>query len=171
MSLLRSFSRLSRVVSNVRTVTAVQPMRRYAEEAAAASQAMAFTFATPTQMFYREADVKQVDVPSSTGNFGILPQHVPVLSVIKPGVVTVYESDGAENKYFVSSGTITVNADSSVQVLAEEAVPLDQLDKEAIEQGLTKAQQDVQSSTEEVTKAEALIALEVHEALAKALDK
>jgi F-type H+-transporting ATPase subunit delta len=36
-------------------------------------------------------------------------------------VVTVYENEGATKKFFVSSGTITINEDSSVQILAEEA--------------------------------------------------
>ena len=46
----------------------------------------------------------QVDVPSFSGSFGILPAHVASLAVLKPGVVTVYEDDGATKKFFVSSG-------------------------------------------------------------------
>lgn len=61
--------------------------------------------------------VKQVDVPSFSGSFGILPAHVPTLAVLKPGVVTVYEDSGKVNKIFVSSGTVTINDDSSVQVI------------------------------------------------------
>lgn len=66
----------------------------------------------------------QVDVPGLSGDFGIMAQHVPTLSALKPGVVTVYGEDAA-NKYFVSSGTVTVNSDSSVQILAEEATPVE----------------------------------------------
>ncbi|KAJ0065679.1 hypothetical protein NL108_016207, partial [Boleophthalmus pectinirostris] len=79
-------------------------------------------------VFFNAASVKQVDVPTLTGAFGILPAHVPTLQVLRPGVVTVFNEDGSSTKYFVSSGSVTVNADSSVQLLAEEAVPLDQLD-------------------------------------------
>lgn len=60
--------------------------------------------------------MRQVDVPSFSGSFGILPKHVPTLAVLKPGVVTVFENDGAVKKIFVSSGTVTINEDSSVQV-------------------------------------------------------
>jgi F-type H+-transporting ATPase subunit delta len=60
--------------------------------------------------------VKQVDVPSFSGSFGILPKHVPTLAVLKPGVVTVFEESGDVKKIFVSSGTVTINEDSSVQV-------------------------------------------------------
>lgn len=45
------------------------------------------------QVYYNNADVRQVDVPSYSGNFGILANHVPSLAVIKPGVVTVFEAD------------------------------------------------------------------------------
>lgn len=67
-------------------------------------------------MFYDGVSVKQVDVPSFSGSFGILPKHVPTLAVLKPGVVTVFENDGKVKKVFVSSGTVTINDDSSVQV-------------------------------------------------------
>jgi F-type H+-transporting ATPase subunit delta len=44
--------------------------------------------------------VKQVDVPSTTGDFGILPEHVPLLAVLRPGIVKVYEEDGSTNNVF-----------------------------------------------------------------------
>ncbi|PNI16874.1 ATP5D isoform 4, partial [Pan troglodytes] len=62
------------------------------------------------------------------GAFGILAAHVPTLQVLRPGLVVVHAEDGTTSKYFVSSGSIAVNADSSVQLLAEEAVTLDMLD-------------------------------------------
>lgn len=82
--------------------------RGYAEK-------MSFTFASPYevstcptcrwlnvlfQVFYTNAEVKQVDVPSYSGNFGILANHVPSLAVIKPGVVTVIENEGTSKKFF-----------------------------------------------------------------------
>jgi F-type H+-transporting ATPase subunit delta len=57
--------------------------------------------------------VKQVDVPSFSGSFGILPAHLPTLEVLKPVVVTVFENDGSTKKFFVSSGTVTINEDST----------------------------------------------------------
>lgn len=52
------------------------------------------------QVFFKEASVKQVDVPTLTGAFGILPAHVPTLQVLRPGVVTVFSDDGSAAKYF-----------------------------------------------------------------------
>lgn len=53
-----------------------------------------------SQVYYASANVKQVDVPSFSGSFGILPNHVPSLAVLKPGVVTVFEQDGSNKKFF-----------------------------------------------------------------------
>lgn len=53
--------------------------------------------------------VKQIDVPSYSGSFGILPNHVPSLAVIKPGVVTVYEEGGATKKFFGNLVTEAMN--------------------------------------------------------------
>ncbi|PVD35766.1 hypothetical protein C0Q70_02729 [Pomacea canaliculata] len=131
---------------------------------------MAFTLASPTDVYYASANVKQVDVPSFSGSFGILPNHVPSLAVLKPGVVTVFEQDGSNKKFFVSSGSISINDDSSVQVLAEEAHPLDRLDAQAIREGVTKAQHDLSAASSDRAKAEAQIALECYEALQKAVE-
>ncbi|XP_014207083.1 ATP synthase subunit delta, mitochondrial [Copidosoma floridanum] len=134
----------------------------------AAADQLKFTFAGANQVFYDQAVVKQVDVPSFSGSFGILAKHVPTLAVLKPGVVTVYEQDGNTKRIFVSSGTVTINDDSSVQVLAEEAHPVESLDASAARDILSKAQQQLSSSSSEKDKAEAAIAVEVAEALVQA---
>ncbi|XP_015741564.1 ATP synthase subunit delta, mitochondrial [Coturnix japonica] len=152
-------------------LSALTPLhgRSYAD-AAAGPAAMAFTFASPTQVFYNGANVKQVDVPTLTGSFGILASHVPTLQVLKPGVVTVYGEDGTATKYFVSSGSVTVNADSTVQVLAEEAVTMDMLDLATAKSNLEKAVSEMAAASDEASKAEAQIKVEANEALVKALE-
>lgn len=52
------------------------------------------------QTFYNQADVQQVNVPGVDGDFGILANHVPLLTVLRPGVVAVTESAGAAPKSF-----------------------------------------------------------------------
>ena len=69
---------------------------------------------------------------------------------MKPGVVTVYENDGSQTKVFVSSGTVTVNEDSSVQVLAEEAHPIESLDLGACREILSGANSQLSSASTDV---------------------
>uniref|UniRef100_A0A8C0U3S5 ATP synthase F(1) complex subunit delta, mitochondrial n=1 Tax=Cyanistes caeruleus TaxID=156563 RepID=A0A8C0U3S5_CYACU len=124
----------------------------------------------PVQVFYNGANVKQVDVPTLTGSFGILASHVPTLQVLRPGVVTVHAEDGTATKYFVSSGSVTVHADSTVQVLAEEAVTMDMLDLATAKSNLEKAVSEMAAASDEAAKAEAQIKVEANEALVKALE-
>ncbi|CAG0915953.1 unnamed protein product [Notodromas monacha] len=159
------------VKRSVNLAKAIVPVARAASRRgyAADPNQMSFTFAAPNGVFYNAASVRQVDVPSFSGSFGILPNHVPTLAVLKPGVVTVVEDDGSSKKFFVSSGSVSVNVDNSVQVLAEEAVTLDQLDAGACRETLQWAQgQVVSCAGNEEAKAEAEIAVEVAEALVKA---
>ncbi|MCL4124476.1 UNVERIFIED_CONTAM: hypothetical protein GTU68_050952 [Idotea baltica] len=153
----RSASRLVRNVSRV-------GVRGYADNP------MAFTFASQNKVLYSDADVRQVDVPSFSGSFGILPNHVPSLAVIKPGVLTVFEADGTPKKFFVSSGMISINEDSTVQILAEEAVSVDDLDLASARDLLTKANSDANSASSDADKASAMIAVEVAEELVKAAE-
>lgn len=156
-SLMKSSRLATRLVSSMNKVT----RRGYADQ-------MDFTLASGNQVFYANQNVKQVDVPSFSGAFGILPNHVPTLAILKPGVITVYESEGASKKIFVSSGTITVNEDSSVQIIAEEAHPVESLDASAARDVLSKAQSELSSASTETAKAEAQIAIETAEALVAA---
>nr|CAI5820982.1 unnamed protein product [Callosobruchus analis] len=158
MAALRSVSRLL-----TRRGLSTTLKRGYADE-------MSFTFAAGNQVYYDAQSVRQVDVPSFSGSFGILPAHVPTLAVLKPGVVSIFENDGKVNKIFVSSGTVTINDDSSVQILAEEAHPVENIDPAAAREVLNKAQSELSSATSEQAKAEAMIAVEVGEALVKAIE-
>ncbi|KAK2194100.1 hypothetical protein NP493_2g05048 [Ridgeia piscesae] len=164
MSILRSATKLHASVRQcARLVTAAQQQRRgYAD--------MAFTFASPVTVHYEAAKVKQIDVPSFSGSFGILPDHVPLLAVLKPGVITVHEDDATSKRFFVSSGSVTVNDDSSVQILAEEAIAMENIDAQAVREGLNKATAEVNAASNDQAKAEALIGLECYEALQKAIE-
>lgn len=63
----------------------------------------------------------------------------------------------------MSSGTVTVNDDSTVQVLAEEAHPVEDLDGRAAQASLQAAQQQLAAAKDEQERAEATIAVEVAE--------
>ncbi|KAJ7381986.1 ATP synthase subunit delta, mitochondrial [Desmophyllum pertusum] len=130
--------------------------------------AVALTFGSPSEMFYSASDVKQVDVSTTAGSFGILPNHVSTLATLRPGLLTVHD-DGGAKKFFASSGTVTINDDATVQILAEEAHPLDRFDAQAVSQQLDQAQQSLASASSDEDKAKAQVAIECLDALSKAL--
>ena len=41
-------------------------------------------------------EVEQVDVPGAEGDFGVLAHHAPLIAMIKPGILTVFEGDRDE---------------------------------------------------------------------------
>ena len=69
----------------------------------------------------------------------------------------------------VSSGTVTVNGDSSMQIIAEEAVPVAELDLAAAKSGLDKASAKLGSSND-AEKAEAEISVETFTQMIKAIE-
>ena len=72
-------------------------------------------------------------------------------------------------QYFVSSGFALVHADSSTDVCAVEAVPLEQLDHEAVKQGLADYQQKLVNAKDDHEKAAAQVGIEVTSAMNAAL--
>jgi F-type H+-transporting ATPase subunit epsilon len=76
-----------------------------------------------------DADVDSVTVPTASGEVGILPQHAPLVSAIKPGILA-YTVKGATDKLAVSGGFLEVNA-NKVAVLADTAETADEIDIDA----------------------------------------
>lgn len=106
----------------------------------------------------------------TTGDFGILPGHVPTVSQLRPGVVSVHVNDKDVKKYFVSSGFAFVHADSTADICAIEAVPVEQLDPEAVKKGLADFTAKFAGAKDDFEKAQAQIGIDVCNAMVAAVD-
>ncbi|KAK3125052.1 hypothetical protein QOZ80_7BG0599370 [Eleusine coracana subsp. coracana] len=118
-----------------------------------------------------EIDNKEVDmviVPATTGQMGVLPGHVATITELKPGVLSVHEGNDV-TKYFVSSGFAFVHANSVADIVAVEAVPVDQIDPSLVQKGLAEFTAKLGSASTDLEKAEAQIGVDVHSALNAAL--
>ncbi|HQY68326.1 MAG TPA: ATP synthase F1 subunit epsilon [Pyrinomonadaceae bacterium] len=89
---------------------------------------------TPERKVF-DAEVDSVTVPTATGDAGILPNHAPLVSALKPGVVS-YTAKGTSDKFAISGGFVEVSSDR-VSVLADNAEGADEIDVVA-----TKAERD-----------------------------
>lgn len=76
--------------------------------------------------------VDMVVVPGAEGDFGVLAGHAPLISTVRTGVIDVYENGSVSERIFVASGFAEVTAERCT-VLAEEAVPLADLDRAALD--------------------------------------
>ena len=111
--------------------------------------ALHFELVSPARLLF-SGDVASVQLPGSEGEMTILPGHSPVLSTLKPGVVTVQKADGAD-KIFVRGGFAEVNA-KGLTVLAETAIPLADLDAAALAQQIKNAEDDVNDAKTDETR-------------------
>lgn len=99
-----------------------------------------------------EAD--QVIVPGSEGDFGVLAGHAPVMSTLRPGVVDVTGATDGDTRIFVRGGFAEVTP-AGLTVLAEEAVPVAELDAAALDQRIQDASEDVADAKSDEAKAKA----------------
>jgi F-type H+-transporting ATPase subunit epsilon len=104
-----------------------------------------FDLVSPERMLLSE-EVDMVTLPGSEGYFGVLAGHAPVLSTLRPGLIDVKGGAEGDMRIFVRGGFAEVNPDKVV-VLAEEAIPLAELDVAALEQNIRDAEEDVASAT------------------------
>ena len=109
-----------------------------------------FDLVSPERLLI-SAEVDQVDVPGSEGDFGVLAGHAPVMTTLKPGVLSIQAPGKAAEKFFVRGGFAEVTL-QGLTVLAEEAMPLAELDLAALEQRIRNAEEDVTLAKDEVSR-------------------
>jgi len=130
-------------------------------------------FFLPHETTMKDSKVDLVLLPALTGDFGVMPGHVPTIAQLRPGVVTVHKTlDKEIDRYFVSSGFAFVHADSSTDVCAIEAVKLEDLDPEAVRSGLqdyTAKLGALQAKGDDYDIAAAQIGVEVYSAMSSAV--
>lgn len=128
---------------------------------------VAFELVSPEKLLF-SADVDMVVVPGTEGDFGILPGHAPFISTVRAGVLDIYEGGinpaNLKTRIFVAGG-FAETADSRLTVLAEEAVPLADLNRARVEARLADARVRLQDATDDESKAQAERAIGVAEAM------
>jgi len=100
-----------------------------------------FELVSPARLLF-SGDVDQVIIPGTEGEMAILASHAPVLSTLKPGVVTVQAQGQADQRIFVRGGFAEVNP-AGLTVLAEVAIPMSELDAAALAAQIKDAEDDV----------------------------
>ena len=100
-------------------------------------------------------DVSMVVVPGAEGLFGVLPRHASMLSTLAPGVINVYDGDSVTDSLFVVNGFAEVTEERCT-VLAEEVIPVEDIDTEKYEKQIEalkdEASRSTDDSAEKITK-------------------
>ncbi|RIB19123.1 F1 complex, delta/epsilon subunit of ATPase [Gigaspora rosea] len=143
--------------------------RWYATEASASTSGLRLSFVLPHQTIYKGVEVQQVNIAATSGDMGILASHVPSIEQLRPGVVEVIENANTTKKFFVSGGFAIINPNSSLDINAVEAFPLEDFSPEAIRANLAEAQRTATSGSSEEERNIARVEVEVLESLQSAL--
>ena len=98
-----------------------------------------FEIVTPERRVLRQ-EILQISVPTTTGEITILPDHIPLVSVLEPGVIEVKLVDNTREIMSVSGGFIEVMKDKIV-ILADTAERAGELDEEQIKAAHKRAEE------------------------------
>jgi len=109
-----------------------------------------FELVSPERILASE-EVYMVVVPGGDGDFGVLADHSPLVSTIRPGVVTVTMPTGDVKRIFVSGGFADVDG-KICSVLAEEAVNVNEIDRAKAEQTLSDLRAELASVGDDAVK-------------------
>jgi len=97
-----------------------------------------FELVTPERVVMRE-EVLQVSVPTASGEITVLPNHIPLVSILRAGVVELKKTDGTLEVMSVSGGVLEVLA-GKIVLLADTAERAHELDESRIKEARAKAE-------------------------------
>ncbi|SDG23531.1 F0F1 ATP synthase subunit epsilon [Thalassobaculum litoreum] len=93
-----------------------------------------FELVSPERLVLSRA-VEMVVVPGTEGYFGVLPRHAPMISTLDAGIIDIYEGGSVVERIFVAGGFAEVTEERCT-VLAENAVPLDEIDPAKVDKDI-----------------------------------
>ena len=99
-----------------------------------------FELVSPEKLLFT-GEVEAVVVPGTEGEFTVLKDHAPVMSVLKPGIVEIDAPATTKTRLFVRGGFADVSP-KGLTILAEYAIPLEELDAAKLDVDLKNADED-----------------------------
>ncbi len=101
---------------------------------------------------YASSEVELVVVPGELGDFGVMANHAPIISMIRPGLVEIHDDKGDVTRYFINGGYANV-ASNNCTILAESLIPYEELQRGESEEALAALKDELASAESEVTRA------------------
>ena len=131
-----------------------------------AEEKVEFELVTPEKLLLSE-HVDMVVVPGEEGDFGVLRMHAPMISVVRPGIIRTFDANQVKAQIFVAGGFAEVTP-ARCTMLAEQAVPVDEIDTAAVEDTLRDAREDLADAKDDASRNAAEQRIAVGEAMMKA---
>ena len=99
-----------------------------------------FEFVSPETVLF-SGDVDQVDLPGSEGDLGVLPGHAPMVTLLRPGIVTIMR-EGRREPVVVVGGFAEMGP-SGLTVLADRAGAREDFDLQSLADDIRDTEEDV----------------------------
>ena len=113
---------------------------------------IAFDLVSPERLLLStEADM--VTVPGTEGYMGVMAGHSPLVSTLRAGMIDV-QTDGKDDRYFIRGGFAEINP-GKITILADEAIPMTELDLAILDQRISDAQEDELAAETDAARAKA----------------
>ena len=77
---------------------------------------MKLEIVTPNGVIFDD-EVKQVTLPGSEGEFGVLPKHATLVSLLDTGVIVIEKADGSEVAVAINSGYVKVDEEKTTCIV------------------------------------------------------
>ena len=95
----------------------------------------------PEKSFLSKENVSEVVIPALEGEIGILKDHIPIISFLKPGIIKVFTGTEEEN-YYVEDGIVEFK-DNSLSILTSSIFNLKDIDKNHINNSISEAEKEL----------------------------
>lgn len=106
-------------------------------------------FVSPESVLF-SGDVDQVDLPGSEGDMGILPGHAPLVTTLRPGIVTIFR--GGQREPVVVIGGFAEVSPTGLTVLADKAMARADFDIALLADEIKDAEEDVADSQDDAQR-------------------
>ena len=86
---------------------------------------------TPEKVLFTQNDISMVTIPGIEGQMGILDNHVPVVTFMRPGIINIEDK---KNRYFFTSGGVADFKNNALSILCQEIYDIEQVTDQKINQ-------------------------------------
>jgi F-type H+-transporting ATPase subunit epsilon len=125
-----------------------------------------FEFVSPENVLF-SGEVDQVDVPGAEGDMGIFAGHAPMVTTLRPGIVTIFR--GSTREPVVITGGFAEVGPGGLTILADRAVARADFDMATLVAEIKDAEEDMADATDQALRDKLLRHLDQLKALQAAL--
>lgn len=113
---------------------------------------LAFEIVSPERLL-NDSEAALVVLPGVEGDFGVLANHAPFMSTLRPGVIEIFEEENAAGERLFVKGGLAHVADTGLTILAEETIDLTTVDAADLDKQIETTKEDLAGAADDIARA------------------